>query len=326
MPAGTDGGRPPRRPRRLARPLLWILCVGSSCASLIALAGEWHWFAELFTHFRLYYLLAQGLLIIVFLNTRRYAWLVATVMLAVPNAWYVGPYIAPLLVGARMDADARPGPQILTLNLSATNLETRPAIDYIRRQQPDLVVLSEYTPAWHAAMHDELNDWPYRIVRPREGFFGMAVYSRDAFRRAEQLDFGVPGSENLRVELAKQDITLYAVHFVPPVSPQFAAERDRQLAALARELAGARRPRLVTGDLNLTPFSPYFPRLLAASGLHDARRAQGLHVTWPAMPLPLWIPIDHVLADPEAGVIDVRTGPDIGSDHWPLEITLAPAG
>lgn len=298
----------------------------SSCASLIALFGDWYWFAELFTHFRLYYVLAQGLLIVVFLNTRRYAWLIVTVLLAIPNTWYVGPYIIPLVTGGQADDEAGSAPQILTLNLSYTNLKVGPAIDYLRRLQPDIIVLSEYTPAWHAAMREQLTDWPYRIARPREAPFGMAIYSRQAFRNAEHFDFGVPGTENLRVELPEFGLNLFAVHLVPPISPHLAANRNRQLEALGRELAGARRPRLVAGDLNLTPFSPYFPRLLEATGLRDARRAQGLHVTWPAMPVPLWIQIDHVLADPEAGVVDVRTGPDIGSDHFPLEITLAPTG
>jgi hypothetical protein len=49
-------------------------------------------------------------------------------------------------------------------------------------------------------------------------------------------------------------------------------------------------------------------------------------VTWPSLPLPLWIPIDHALADPGSGVADVRIGPAIGSDHYPLEIVLTEIG
>ena len=112
MPASTEQTSPARRPRRLSRPLVWLVFAGASLASLIALAADWHWFAELFTHFRLYYLLAQGLLIIVFLNTRRYAWLAVTLLLALPNAWYVGPYLLPLVSGVTAKAEGATSPQL----------------------------------------------------------------------------------------------------------------------------------------------------------------------------------------------------------------------
>lgn len=325
MPAHTDTIGPPRRPRRVARPLVWVIFATVSLASVLALAGDWNWFADLFTHFRLYYLLAQGLLVIVFLNTRRYLWLAVTLLLALPNAWYVGPYLVPLFTATDQRSESAT-PQVVTLNLSFRNRDPAAAIDYLQQMRPETVVFSEYTQAWHAALEPALDDWPYRVLRPRSTPFGMAIYSREPLGKAEFLDLGVPNVENLRVELPGRGLDLYAVHLLPPVSPQLARGRNLQLDTLSRLMSRSTQPRLLTGDLNLTPFSPYFERLLNGAGLVDARRSQGLHVTWPAVPAPLWIAIDHVLADPAAGVVDVRTGPDIGSDHFPLEITLAPEG
>ena len=48
---------------------MWLVCAGATLA-LVALSSR-HWVAELFSHFRLYYLLAQVVLVMVFLNTRR---------------------------------------------------------------------------------------------------------------------------------------------------------------------------------------------------------------------------------------------------------------
>jgi endonuclease/exonuclease/phosphatase (EEP) superfamily protein YafD len=100
--------------------------------------------------------------------------------------------------------------------------------------------------------------------------------------------------------------------------------RRVQLQRLAADLAVETGPRMVIGDFNVTPFSPLFDDLLRDTGLIDARRVQGLQVTWPTYALPLWIAIDHCLVDEAIPVVDVRHGPDIGSDHYPLEVTVRP--
>jgi len=119
---------------------------------------------------------------------------------------------------------------------------------------------------------------------------------------------------------------------IPP-APMAAAARNRQLAALAALLGqppdatnSGRVQRLLIGDLNLTPFSPYFSDLLTQTGMEDARRVYGYHGTWPTWMLPLQIAIDHCIAEPGLGVTRVARGPAIGSDHYPLEITVRQRG
>ncbi|RMF96811.1 MAG: hypothetical protein D6727_07035 [Gammaproteobacteria bacterium] len=325
MQPASDAYNAHRAERRFSRWLLWLVFAGSTAGTLIALAARWHWVAELFSHYRFHYLLAQALLLLVFLNTRRPGWLALTLLLALPNAWYVGPYLLPVFREAVAGAPRPARAQLLAVNLSFRNHDYQAMLDYLRASRPELMVLSEYTPAWHAALSDALADYPYRVLRPRRTPFGIAVYSRRPLRQPEVLDLGAPGAENLRlrVDLAGQPVELYAVHLYSPASAQRAAWRRTQLRRLAAALRDRPYPRLVVGDLNLTPFSPLFTDLLRDSGLMDARRRAGLHVTWPASPLPLWIPIDHCLADVAAGVVSVRAGPDLGSDHFPLEVSLA---
>ncbi len=45
--------------------------------------------------------------------------------------------------------------------------------------------------------------------------------------------------------------------------------------------------------------------------------------TWNARRWVPRIPIDHVVVSPEVKVIARRVGPDVGSDHLPIEATLA---
>ena len=326
--SASRAGAIARQERRFSRKLMWLVCFATVLATVLALFSRWHWLAELFSHFRLYYLLAQAVLIMVFLNTRRYLWLALTILLAVPNAWYVAPYLLPLLPGQTSVLADSARPQVVVVNLSYRNSDHQRLLDYVNEQRPELLVLSEYTKVWDAALAGALSGYPYSLRRPRLDQFGMAVFSRQPFIEAAALDLGSGQAENIRVRarLGGREISLFAVHLYPPTSPERAARRLRQLERLAGEVRAAPAPRLVTGDLNLTPFSPHFRQLLDRSGLLDARQAQGLHVTWPSLPLPLWIPIDHALADPGSGVSDVRIGPAIGSDHYPLEIVLAEVG
>ncbi len=72
-----------------------------------------------------------------------------------------------------------------------------------------------------------------------------------------------------------------------------------------------------------TPWSPHFRRLLRDSELRDVARGRGLSPTWYPTPLPLGIPIDHVLVSDEIGVAQREVGPDLGSDHRAVRVELS---
>jgi endonuclease/exonuclease/phosphatase (EEP) superfamily protein YafD len=93
----------------------------------------------------------------------------------------------------------------------------------------------------------------------------------------------------------------------------------QQAAAFALETPSAS---IVLGDLNLTPYAPAFARLVQSSGLRDALDDRAWRPTWQASLWPLALPIDHVLVPRSGCVLDATIGPDIGSDHRPVLVTL----
>jgi len=106
----------------------------------------------------------------------------------------------------------------------------------------------------------------------------------------------------------------------------FTSHRD-QLAAIGKTLAHRARGEaaILVGDLNATPWSAAFMRLLVQAKLYDSAVATGYQRSWPSSTLPLGIPIDHVLLSAQFEVKQRTIGPAIGSDHRPVVVDLLKA-
>jgi endonuclease/exonuclease/phosphatase (EEP) superfamily protein YafD len=166
--------------------------------------------------------------------------------------------------------------------------------------------------------------YPHRVVHPRADRFGIAVLSRLplANRRIEELADGPP-VVIADLAIGAKGCLLVAAHPPAPIAADWSVRRDAQLAAIGDLAASESRPVIVAGDLNSTPWSHGFRRLVSPGGLKDSAVGRGLQPTWNARRLAPRIPIDHVIVSPEVRVISRRVGPDVGSDHLPVEATLA---
>lgn len=286
-----------------------------------------HWLLELFSHFPLQYLALQALAAGLCLALRRWVPGVVVLLAAVPNLVAIASYLPGLLQSTTLavtaGAPTAPAVELIAYNLRYSNDDPAATRAYLDRRSPDLLVLSEFTPRWHEFLQELELRYPYFAVRPRWNPWGIAVYSKYPLGEIENLDLGDDQSSHLRVlvNLPGGPLEVYAVHLVSPSSSVQAGRRNTQLRKLAALIAAADSslPKIVAGDFNATPYSPLFQDLLRDSGLRDGRQAFGLQVTWPAWPVPLWIPIDHCLASAGVVVTRVAIGPRTGSDHWPLE-------
>jgi len=314
--------------RRFFSNLIRLVFFAVSLATVIALLSPLHWFAELFSHFRFYYLLVQALLVLIFLHSERHFLMVSTLLLAIPNAWYVVPYLTPLVLDTSAAAEQREELDVISINVNYRNSDHAAMRAYLESVSPDLIVLAEVTNTWQNELRFLDAEYPHQVGKWRSDPYGMRVYSRLPFVEAELLDLGVPNTVHARVVVESEGhlLQVFAVHLFSPTNPRRASNRNIQLANLAERIGASDLPTVAVGDLNVTPFSPYFDRLLGAAGVVDARRPDGFHFTWPASAVPVWIPIDHALADPSVAITKVQRGRAAGSDHYPLEVSIACCG
>jgi len=130
--------------RRFFHILIRLVFAAAAFSTVMALFGEWFWFAELFSHFRLYYLLLLAVLIPVFLYGRYLGLMLASGMLLIPNAWVVAPYLT-TIIGER-DVVAQEAINVVALNLNYKIQDLGRLNIYLQEFSPDLIVFSEITP------------------------------------------------------------------------------------------------------------------------------------------------------------------------------------
>ena len=306
------------RPATVGRLLLLSATAALACATAAASLARHSWALDLFSHFRLQYLVLAAALIPAALVLRARAAAVALGVLAAANAWAV----KDVWLGGEAAVVGLPV-RVASINVwGPKNPTPEKLLDFAHAANPDvLVVVDAQDERWRAVREGLGALYPHRAPRDwREGA-PILLFSRLPIVASSQEP---PGGRRPRlvgeVVAGGRAIMVVGVHpYSPsPRRPGRSWLRDRELDTIATRVGGADRPVVVAGDFNVTPFSPHFRDLLARAGLRDAAAGQGWSGTWPSWFWPARIPIDHILVGGPLGVASFRRGPFIGADHFPV--------
>lgn len=288
--------------------------------SVAGLGGGWHWLLDLTTHFRWYWMLASLAGLAASLRWRRPAAAACLAAAGLANAVDLAPYWLPRPAAV---ASAEGRLAVVAMNVRASNDDTSAAVAYLRRRRPDLVAVLEVDDAWAAALDALADVFPHRVIRPRSDNFGIAVLSRLPLADVEETAFCATGYPSILATARRPggDVRFIATHPFPPFDARCSGLLVEHLDGVAAAAASSPLPCVVAGDLNATPWSRPFRRLMA-TGLVDSAVTHGVQPTWHAgLPAPR-IPIDHILVPADALVLRRDVGPDIGSDHLPVEAEI----
>ena len=288
--------------------------------SLATLLSANHFAIQLFSHFRLQYFVVSVLLVIVFaiMRDRRYA------IVLFATAFINGNHILPWYTDTPTAVVGR-DVKLVYANVLSHNTEYARLLEFVEAEQPDLLVLQEVSPAWAESLRRLDADYAHRIVEPRDGNFGIALFSKHPISSGAIVDSEPYGYPTIiaTISIRGAELQVVSTHPMIPVSRPYFEGRNRQLGDVARILAGNSGPQILVGDLNASMWDYNYRVLEARTGLRNTRRGFGVTPTWPTFLPVAMIPIDHVLVSDEIGVKDIRTGRRIGSDHLPLVVTLS---
>ena len=288
----------------------------------------WPHVIELLSHFQQQYLILCLALLGGLVLTRRWILVgiggILTLLLSVQIIpWYLSPPLQVLTQSLDHPADLR----VLLANVNTRNPSPELVIRLAQQENPDILLLMEVSETWIAPLGVLEDQLPYSFFRT--GNFLLSRYPlQDPYADA----FGTTGTATLLAQITPQGqpITLVGSHPWPPLRPDLFHSRNRHLDGIAQTIRSISTPVILMGDINITPWSPYYRRLISLTGLTNTRLGFGILPSWPTtktFPLGLsailQLPIDHCLVSPEFETLDIRIGPEIGSDHWPVIVDLA---
>ncbi len=218
---------------------------------------------------------------------------------------------------------------IMVANVLMPNRESEELLEIIREKEPTFLLVMEVDGWWMQRLSPLDEAYPYRMERPNDNTYGMALYSKLplADRQIRYLNEKEVPSFVTRVILPDGTaFQLFTVHPVPPKPSEYPdniGEKEVALMKAGRLIADSRPlPTLLAGDLNDVGWSYNSRRFETLSGLSDLRCGRGLYNTFDAQSLIMRWPLDYIYVSPEFKVLELERLDDFGSDHFPYYAKL----
>jgi len=298
---------------------LFLACVALATAG--AFFGGLAWWLDILADLRLQITLAGLVLFVSASVLRRRTDAVLALALVVLNAATLAAYFSP--AHGSPESDPQKTMNIIMFNVNNHNSDTSQTLDFLRRESPDVVVLTEVTDTLRDALKRLSDLYPHRFFGPLYQHPGHNPHRIGILSKQAWQDKGVVWSDLtsrafavwVRFQTASRSLTMAGVHLINPLN-SLTNQQAVEAKALTAMVARLEGPVVIAGDFNMTPLSTRFAALLRNT--HLRRAAGGMNSTWPSLLTPMGLSLDHILVGKGIGSAVMRTGPRLGSDHLPL--------
>ncbi len=306
---------------RCLHKFVWLCIILLLIFSIIPNLIPEYWFTDIFSNFKFQYLVVSILcfVIVVFLFKRKWLAMLVLVISIGWNSYYILPYY---FINKNETIKVEQELKISSINLLSSNSEVSLVERYIQQENPDVIILMEFTSQWQSLLNTTIQNYPHHHLVPREDNFGIAVLSKHPLDSKTDY-FGLNQKPSIvsELKLNNKSLTLIATHPVPPLGKHAFELRKKQMDYLIQNRSKFSDELVILGDFNNSSFSNYFQDLLQTD-LKDSRLGFGLLPTWPANFSILQTTLDHCLVSKNINVIDRAVGENIGSDHFPISVTI----
>ncbi len=279
---------------------------------------------ELLSHFRVYYFLLSCLIAFGFLGChlaglKNWIPLSFSLGLIVFNSIWILPWYLP---------NSHQGTgntiRVIVFNINVENDQWPANANALRTQQPDVAVLIETSPQATTELSTRLaNLLPFSF---RASGRNLTILSRLPLISPESKTFSSGTALITSLQVEGKTVKLIATHPKVPIKPSVFTRRNALLAELATYIQTQKNESLILlGDFNLTPWSPYYAKLVKQIQLHNTRLGFGIQPSWiestTYLAVPDWLtaliklPIDHIFVSQNIRVSNCKTLKAANSDH-----------
>ncbi len=322
---------------------IWLVLI----VSVIGHLGAWHWFLDLFAHFRWQYLFAALLCLCaaIYAKKRRLIGLSALALLW--NFALIAHYPLsgekPLIEGQLPNVNtpfreiyldiakhsfAKLPIRVLFANCAMAK-RSESLLALIRAEDPDVIGIAELSDEFSLQLKSAFGaSYSVQALFPDLGWQGIGVLVKNGRLNNASADLVDPIElEFPTARVRWQGGELLVVHPIPPVATDAAASRDAYFAALAKYTTrqSLAQTLIVTGDFNASVWSAPYRQMQIDGEFVDSTLGFWPVPTWHgpnALFAPLSIPIDQLLLRGSALVTERRVLSNPDSDHSVLIVTL----
>lgn len=214
---------------------------------------------------------------------------------------------------------------LLVSNVRMDNGHKERFLELVNKYNPDILLINEPDKIWAKSINLLDKDFPYSVKYPLDNTFGIILLSKLPLSESEVnfiVNDDIP-SIYTRITLPSGSIIdFYGVHPIPPMPGTDTYERDTELLIIGKKIRASKNPTIVAGDLNDVGWSVTSKLFRKYSRLVDPREGRGLYNTYNVF-VPLFrYPLDHIFYSKEFGLLALKKLEGIGSDHYPLLISL----
>ena len=216
---------------------------------------------------------------------------------------------------------------LLISNVLTPNQKYDRLTGLVKEFNPDLILTLETDKRWEKALEELEEEYKYTVKVPLDNFYGMHLYSRLELKDMEVLyliDKEIPSIHGKVLLRSGDAVEIHCLHPMPPSPTESATstDRDAELLLVGKEVDTDKGPVLVFGDLNDVAWSRTTKLFQELSGLLDPRIGRGFYNTFHADYAIFRWPLDHVFHSNDFTVKRIKRMRKIGSDHFPMFITL----
>ena len=280
-----------------------------------------YWLIDIFSNFKLQYFFLSILLVVIagVLIRKKIAALILLTVSILWNGYYIAPYY---ITSNTIESSIKGKFKISSVNLLSSNSRIDLVINYIDKENPDILILMEFTPEWKNELIPIIENYPFKQLVPRKDNFGIALLSKIEMKTSIDY-FYLNDKPSIAGDITMENkkYSIIATHPSPPISQRTFRNRNKQLMNIVNDRSKFSENLIIIGDFNTSSFSNHFTSLLQGD-LKDSRLGFGLLQTWPADFEVLQTTIDHCLVSSNLNVLERTKGEYIGSDHLPINIVI----